>query len=93
MCHVCFDTRDSCTTAAQLRCSTATHRDHLPDQCPSYCVQVGGKIDKETSPNSKLDEHGEVGSKFRSDGEIGGKVEEKLSPVKQPGLAAWCSDS
>lgn len=33
-------------------------------------AQVGGKIDKETSPNSKLDEHGEVGKKFRSDGEV-----------------------
>lgn len=54
---------------------------YLPDCCDG-CRQVGGKIDKETSPNSKLDKDGEVGSKFKSSGEVGGKVEEKVTTLK-----------
>jgi hypothetical protein len=41
-------------------------------------LQVGGKVDEATSPNSALDEDGSVGKQFTSEGKVGGKIDEKV---------------
>jgi hypothetical protein len=43
-----------------------------------FGLQVGGKVDEATSPNSALDEDGSVGKQFTSEGKVGGKIDEKV---------------